>query len=498
MKRFVLSLLPLAFCVVCFSQLPPALQQGYDASVQAVAAAPKIDDKAWQGFRFKEYPVLIYDSSTRAALAVNVTNAPAGFTATAQPGIFYGSIPQSEQLGSGPRPFGQKLMAWVEARDIAKGYVPSFVVVEEAFRLFEAYHGLNDKGYFNPGSYPVLNAENNAMARMENEILAKALASPKEQARAYLAAFGAAKDKRQALLPKEITEVEDSRELIDGSAAYAAFLSLGAELQSGYLQEVINRLNALNRGGEGAEKRFRDTGFAQCYLFGLLQYDFKSTVDKYSKDSLKSALKAVTGTVQPADVSFFNLETARAEEIAAAKAEEDKRAAVLNGIQKATGLVFLVKLENFLGQSNGKLRWSEKYDPSAVSTYGKDKVFDKLYKLQGGEYFKFFAFRPVFYSNKTVTMGLNAEEFQQGNYFITVDGLAPTFEKNAPPVTGSFESRGPTWDIKILRATLTWDYTMRTLTIEPVYDEATALAPPPPPPPPPPAAPADPAPVPKP
>ncbi len=107
---------------------------------------------------------------------------------------------------------------------------------------------------------------------------------------------------------------------------------------------MVNRLGALNKGGEGADKRFKETGFAQCYLFGLIQYDFKSTVDKYSKDSLKPALKAVIANIQPADTSFFSLETARAEEAAAAKAEEDKKAAVLGSIQKASGLVILVNL----------------------------------------------------------------------------------------------------------------------------------------------------------
>ncbi len=488
MKKLVLSLISLSVCVFCLSQVPPALQPAYDAAVQAMAAAPKIDEKVWQGFRFKEYPVLIYDAATRTALAVNVNHPPAeGFSATSNPMIFQGSIPAGDTLGNGIRPFGQKLMAWVEVKELSKTSPPSFVVIEEAFKIFEAYRGFNDRGVFSPGAYPVLNAENNALARLENEILLKALTSPKEQARGYLSAFSAAKEKRQALLPKEIADSEESRELIDGAAAYAAYLSLTTEQQGAYLQEVVIKLGAFNKGGESADKRFRETGFAQCYLFGLLQYDFKSTVDKYSKDSLKPALKAVIANIQPADISFFSLETARAEEAAATKAEEDKKAAVLNNIQKASGLVILVKLENFLAQSNGKLKWSEKVDPASVTYFGKDKVFGKLYKLTGGDYFKFFAFRPVLFSNKTLTMGLGVEEFQMDNYFITLDGAAPTFEKDAPPVTGLFESRGPNWDIKILKAVVQWDYTTRTLTIEPVYDEATALAPPPPPPPPPPA-----------
>lgn len=488
MKKLVLSLVSLLISAFCFAQVPPALQPGYDAAVQAMAAAPKIDEKAWQGFRLKEYPVLIYDTATRTALAVNVVNPPAaGFTATPSYNIFQGSIPAGEVMSNGIRPFGQKLMAWVDIKDVTKKSSPSSAVVEEAFKIFEAYRGFNDRGIFMPGAYPVLNSENNAMARLENEILIKAITSPKEQVRTYLSAFAAAREKRQALLPKEVAESEESRELVDGAAAYAAYLSMTTDQQGAYLQETVNKLGVFNKGGEGADKRFRETGFAQCYLFGLLQYDFKSTVDKYSKDSLKPALKAVITNIQPADVSFFNLETARAEEAAATKAEEDKKAAVLSNIQKASGLVIFVKLENFLAQSNGKLKWSEKVDPASVTYFGKDKVFDKLYKLTGGDYFKFFAYRPVFFSNKTLTMGLGVEEFQMDNYFITLDGAAPTFQKDAPPVTGLFESRGPNWDIKILKATVQWDYTTRTLTIEPVYDEATALAPPPPPPPPPPA-----------
>ncbi len=101
MKKLVLSLISLSVCVFCFSQVPPALQPAYDAAVQAMAAAPKIDEKAWQGFRFREYPVLIYDAATRSALAVNVNHPPAaGFTATSNPMIFQGSIPANEAWGT--------------------------------------------------------------------------------------------------------------------------------------------------------------------------------------------------------------------------------------------------------------------------------------------------------------------------------------------------------------------------------------------------------------
>jgi hypothetical protein len=470
MKRLVLSLFVLATCVFCFSQIPPALAPAYDASVQAVSASSKIDEKAWQGFRFRDCPVLIYDSASRAALAVNVPSAFQGFTATSQPSIFYGQIPQNEIIGPGIRPFGPKLMVWIDIRELTKSYTPAFVIVEEAFKIFEAYRGFNDKGTFVPGAYPVLNVENNTMSRFENSLLIKAVTSPKEEMRPYLSAFNSAREKRQALLPKEISESEESRELVDGSAAYAAYLSLSEEQQRGYVQEVLIRLGNYNKGGEGAEKRFKDTGFAQCYLFGVLQYDFRTTIEKYSKDSLKSALKAVIVNIKPADGSFFGFDAAMAEEAAATKIEEDRRTAILAQIQKAEGLVVYVKIGDFLASTNGKIPWSNRYEPQGIIHLSAEKIiYEKYFKLECKELFNFASSRPIFVeAKKSLTVGFSAGDIQL--MMLTVDGNRMEFAKDSPPVTGAFEAKGPQWEMKISKATLTWDYTTRTLTIEPVYD----------------------------
>jgi hypothetical protein len=469
MKRLAFVLLTLFFGCAAFAQVPPVLAPGYDASVQALASSAKIDEKAWQGFHFKEFPVLIYDPVSRTALAVNVTSPPQGFTATSQPTMFYGPFPATEALGSGIRPFGPKLMSWIDVRDLSKSYAPSFLIIEEAFKIFEAYRGFNDKGTFAPGAYPVLDPENNAQARLENNLLIKCMTTPKESMRPFLSAFSAIKEKRQALLPKEIAETEESRELIDGAASYAAYISLSEDQQKGYIQEVMKRLGDYNKGGAGAEKRFKDTGFAQCYLFSILQYDFRTTVEKYSKDSLKNALKAVIANVAPGDASFFDMAAARAEEAASVKVEEDRRAAILAQIQKAEGLVVFVKIDQLLALTNGKVAWSNRYEPQGMTYLKTDKIiFEKYFKFEGKDLFTFVSSRPIFVEvKKSLTIGFTAADISL--MILTIDGNKLEFAKDSPPVTGAFEAKGPQWEMKSSKATLTWDYLTRTLTVEPVY-----------------------------
>ncbi|MCX7829482.1 MAG: hypothetical protein N2445_00265, partial [Acidobacteria bacterium] len=252
-----------------FAQIPDSLSQAYLAALEASRNASQIDDKVWLGFRFKEYPIIIYESKDRNAIAINFNPPPATFTPFENTNIYYGKISPSEPLSSGLRAFSNRLVAFIDNKTLNSH--PSAKIVEEAFKLFEAYRGFNDQGVFVQGTYPFLNADNNAFARCENLCLIKALSSEPQDIKPFLASFYSFRTKRESIVPKDILDVENSRELVDGLASYAGFFSLPEETKKSYLSDVMGRLAEYNKGGSDADKRFKDTGFAIIYLFNKLK-----------------------------------------------------------------------------------------------------------------------------------------------------------------------------------------------------------------------------------
>lgn len=450
-----------------FAQVPDVLSRAYKASLEASSLSSTIDDKIWAGFRFKEYPIIIFESRERNAIAINFNPPPSNFKQVENSAISYGKIPTSEPLASGLRAFSNRLVAFIDEKNLNS--YPSARIIEEAFKLFEAYRGFNDQGSFLPGAYPFLNAENNALARCENLCLLKAISSEPQDVKPLLSSFYSFRTKRESLIPKEIAEVENSRELVDGLASYAAFSSLPDESKKTYLNELMNKLSEYNKGGNNADKRFKDTGFAIIYLFNKLKFDYKGAIEKSPKNSLMAVLKPYIEGVAPKDTSsFINLEEIKSAEAQSANQKAAQIAQTLSAIQKAEGLVLVIKIDDVLKSTEGKLNWSNWFEPEGLTYIEQDKIiFTRYFKLSANTFFSFASSRAVYVEvRKAITAGFAKDEIP----FITIDGKGAEFAKDSPPATGPIEIKGAHFEFKAAKAKATWDYTTRTLTVEPIYE----------------------------
>jgi len=450
-----------------FAQAPDVLSRAYAASIEASSLSSAVDDKIWLGFRFKEYPIIIFESKERNAIAINFNPPPANFKQVENTAISYGKIPPSEPLSGGLRAFNNRLVSFIDEKNLNS--YPSARIIEEAFKLFEAYRGFNDQGSFLPGAYPFLNAENNALARCENLCLVKAMTSEVQDIKPLLSSFYLFRSKRLPLVPKEISDVENSRELIDGLASYAGFSALNEESKRAYLTDVMQRLSEYNKGGNNADKRFKDTGFAIIYLFEKLKFDYKGAVEKSPKNSLMAVLKPYIEGVAPKDTSsFINLEEIKSAELASATEKKNQIEQTLSSIKKAEGLVLAVKIDDVLKNTEGKLNWANWYEPEGLTYIEPDKIiFSRYFKFSSGEFFSFASSRPIYVEvRKNLTAGFAKDEIP----FITIDGKGVEFSKDSPPVTGLVEIKGAHFEFKASKAKASWDYTTRTLTIEPIYE----------------------------
>lgn len=470
MFKLKVALFFVIFSLSIFSQMPDVLSRAYNASKQAFSLSSAVDDKVWLGFRFKEYPIIIFESKERNAIAINFNPLPPNFRRIENTPISYGKIPLSEPLASGLRAFNNRLVAFIDEKSL--NAYPSARIIEEAFKLFEAYRGFNDLGTFLPGTYPFLNAENNAMARCENLSLVKAMTSEVQEIKPLLSFFYSIRIKRTSVIPKEIADIENSREIIDGLASYAGFCSLNEASKRTYLDDVIKRLSNYNKAGEGADKRFKDTGFALIYLFEKLKFDYKGAIEKSPKNSLMAVLKPYVEGVTPKDTSsFINFEEIKSSELANAERKKAQLNQTLSYIKMAEGLVLTIKVDDVLKNTEGKLKWANWYEPEGLTYIEQDKIlFSKYFKLSAGDFFSFASSRPILVEvRKTLTAGFAKEEIP----FITVDGKRTEFAKDSPSVTGLVEIKGVHLEFKTTKAKATWDYTTRTLTIEPIYENAS-------------------------
>ena len=465
MKKVLISLF-LGFVVfACFSQVPQELSKSYDAGIKALSSSSQLDDKLWLGFRIKEYPIVIYETKGRNALALNFNPPPSNFTKIEGSVISYGKIVESEPLYQGVRPYENRLASFIDSKELNS--FPSAKIVESAFKVFEAYRGFNDKGVFNKGVYPVLNVENNVYSRCENECLIKAVSSETQEIKPLLSAFLSFREKRQLLLPKEISEVENSRELIDGLASFAGYFSLNDQEKKNYLSETVSRLQIYNKGGEKAEERFKDTGFVIIYLLDRMKFDFRGALEKSSRDSILPVLKFYTEGVSKDTSSFINIDTIRSEETAKVKEIEGQRSELLSSIQNADGVVIVVKIDEIVEKTKTKFNWSNRYEPDGIIYFSPSKmIFTKYFKLSGSPFFNFASSRPIVVELKnSLTVGFKKDEIP----FITLDGKGIELAKDSPPITGKVDAKGAHFEMTIEKATLIWDYTKRTLTVEPIY-----------------------------
>lgn len=450
------------------SKIPQNFIPAYNSVIEILSSLDKVDDKLWNGYRFREYPLVVYDSKERDALLINFSNPPQNFVALDDKNNFYGKISSSEALIPGPGPFHNRLVNFVDIKTLNQS--PKRILIEESFKLFLAYRGFKDLGTFVPGSYPILNAENNYLSRCENLILLKAMYSDPVEIKPLLSTFCSIRTKREAIVPKDILEIENSNELIDGLSSYMGYLVLDEKEKSEFLSNLTKKLEENNKGGFNAEKRFKDSGFALLYLLERLKYDYRNAIDKSSKGSLVEILKPYVANTTPKDIAtLLDIEKIREEEINLAKEKENIINATLEKIEKAEGLVIFIKIDDYLQKTEQKYRWVNLFEQEEITYLNTSKIiFKRYFKLSQGENFYFASSRPILVEvRKSITIGFGKDEIP----FILVDGKGASFEKDSPPVIASLEIKGIHFEAKIKKAKASWDYTTRRLTIEPILEE---------------------------
>ncbi len=450
-----------------YAQVPESLTQAYKASIDATKASESIDDKVWMGFRFKEYPVIIFETKERNALAINFSPLPPNFKPIEGTSISYGKIPETEFMANGLRAYSNRLVAFIDSKTLNK--YASAKIIEEAFKLFLAYRGFGDQGTFSPGTYPFLDAEANSLSRCENLCLIKAMTSEIQDIKPLLSSFYSFRTKRQASISKEISTVEDSRELIDGLASFAGYLAMSEEQKNSYLSDLMQRLSEYNKGGSNAEKRFRDTGFAVIYLFDKLKFDYKNAIEKSPKNGIISVLKPYIEGVPPKDTSsFINYDEIKSMETTIATEKKAQLDQTLSSIQKAEGLVLVIKIEDILKSTENKLTWSNRYEPEGLTYLDPARIiFSRFFKFSANDFLSLASSRPIFVEiRKSITVGFTKDEIP----YITIDEKGVAFAKDSPPQIGLLEVKGVHFEFKVKKARASWDYTTRTLTIEPIYE----------------------------
>ena len=143
--------------------------------------------------------------------------------------------------------------------------------------------------------YPEISARNNALFKIEAQILYEALqADDKATAKRKAQEFIAVRRMRQGELESRFVEFEKGLESNEGLAEYAGVKAVLAGIEavnrkraaipfqsldkSGYFANRFQRLRRITSVGRNSRLRFYDTGAAQAFLLDRLMTDWKSRV----------------------------------------------------------------------------------------------------------------------------------------------------------------------------------------------------------------------------
>ena len=135
-------------------------------------------------------------------------------------------------------------------------------------------------------SYPENDPGNNAMAIVENRLLARALAGEHEAVPAFLSMRRHRHRRLVRLDQSDVPVYEETVEWVEGTPTYV-------ELRAGApLDNLIGRLGTYNRGGRhAAYRRLYDTGAAQAVLLDQLRPGWQARLAESGGASLQELLR---------------------------------------------------------------------------------------------------------------------------------------------------------------------------------------------------------------
>lgn len=442
--------------IAAAGQAPPSLSGTAEVVRRADALSGSADPAIWPGFDFKQVALFVFDAKSRQGALYHVTPLPSGFAADpAVPGAGIGSVPEGESLREGSGPVGGRLGAWIEVGRLSEPGDSGGIraLYRGAFKVFAAYRGVEQPGAVRPESFPLRDAEANALARAEDLIVIRMLTAPAAEIPGLMAGFLQTRQKRQSALAPGLAEWEWSTEVYEGLSDYAgmvAWSKLDGPGASASLKRDLERFGHLGEGQTG--ERFAATGCALAMILDRTGADWKTAFEKTDKHSLAPVLAKAAGVVPASDLSFVGIDGIRAEEAQAAAAENAKIQAKVDAVKNAKGLVLSLELESAL-QAPG-VRWSNRYAPETPEQAGTDlQVREKYFNLVGEGLVDFASSRPILVeTRKRIEAGFGPDEIP----YMTLDGK-PVELSAGQILTGRFELKGNHLTLTVSRARISYD-----------------------------------------
>jgi len=462
-RRVVFIALLVCISVAPAAQGPDSLSRLVPLLIQADRAAVAANPKVWPGFVYEKYPIFIWDAEASMGLLAHIDTAPPGFL-PADPSyssILYGPMPAGETPQVGPAGFAGRLTAWIPAEALSERPDRALsTLFENVFSVFAHYQRMALANPFPGNSYPVLNAENNALARAENLLLARMLSMGEVQLKPHLKAFLDLRNRRQGMLSEEHREYENGMEVFEGLAKYAGLQVEGGGVRAS-TADLVSRLDKFNREGYGgAKERYAYTGCALALIFDRAVPDWKLFFEKTQRNSLLPVIGNLTLEASPADLGFLGIPGLQAEERAAVDRILAERQALVDSILKSPGLVVAVDLRTVL--SLPTIEWSQRFSKNGITKLSPEmEIRNEYFELVGEGVMEFRSSRPILIEvGKSITL-----EFPDlKKVLVTVDGRKPEFGEGNVPVIGRLDIRGEHFELTADRAQVS--YANRRLGVE--------------------------------
>jgi hypothetical protein len=469
----LLALAMLSITSVAAAQLPASLMNAATMVQETDRISESVDSSVWPGFSFSGTDLFVWDKETRTGMLFHVSPLPAGFAPmdAAHATIGIGAVPQGASLVAGPNPIAGRLAAWISGDQMPwdKG---TPVVAQEfysgAFKVFEAYRGFAQATPPQGASYPMLDAEADALLRAEGRVLAKALSSDKTQIPSLISAFLSLRAQRLARLQSGLRDYEWTKEMADGLAAYAGYQVRFKLDPQGARADLFKELQNLAKDEVGAEgPRFGTTGCALALVLDQVAPQWKVEFEKGARNSLQPILEKAAGQSAPADLAFVDLDGLRREQQAVVAGVRAEQQAKLDAILKADGLVLVLNLDSVLSKPD--IKWSNRYVPNGVMKLdGSREIRTNYYNLTGPGVLDFASSRPILIeTRKSITAGFGADE----KPYMTLNGKPLNLDPGQV-VDGDFELRGNHLTLRVNDAHLS--YLPKTLTVEPRVADASS------------------------
>lgn len=296
----------------------------------------------WPGFDLDTIPIVLHGRTE--ALLVGHPAPPAGFhpAGTVAGRAIHRGPALPEMAANTAAPVNGHLSALVSLPENGPGDAPTLarLILHEAFHVFQqaalpAMPHIDQSAMEVMREYPENDAANNAMAIVENLLLARALDGEAGAAAAFLAMRQYRHGRLVRLDRSEVVTYEQAVEWVEGTPTYI-------ELRAGAARDALSeRLRLHNRGGRNAAyRRFYDTGAALSLLLDRHAPGWQERLRRRTaslQDLLAEAVSEPWPTVNQVVVAEGFARILETEEEAEVKRQE-RVAALLDELDKGPGV----------------------------------------------------------------------------------------------------------------------------------------------------------------